>query len=283
MSAPSASAASAPPRAPVYVFGFDVAPHIEKLPPALRPAAQTALTAQFAWFVGHLLTVVQTLLFIVFRRNSPAGASSFRWALLGTVLSYAIVLYKAHVFEALVKDENAQYGMLAVAWLWNPAYTPLLIPYLTFSLFHVATYTHKSLVKLLPASLHSLAPPLKSFVDNYQQPALNYVAYYEAAVLPLALLIGIFPRWVRILSPLVYGQFLLQRYRTSGTTKRAFRSLRLTADKYLDVPTVPQGARNAYLAVRSALEKLGGPRAAETPQGATSEGPAASAGADKSQ
>lgn len=85
--------------------------------------------------------VVYSLLFVLFRRNQPSGPSSYRWALLGTILSYAIVVYKAHVnayirslssgtnknlatvAQGLVKDENAQYMLLAIMWYLNPAYT----------------------------------------------------------------------------------------------------------------------------------------------------------------
>lgn len=120
---------------------------------------------------------------------------------------------------------------------------------------------------------------MKTFVDNYQQSAITAVAYCEVVLLPFAILIGLFPRWVRLTTPFFYGQFLLQRYRASSTTKRAFRAARLQADKYLDVPSVPEGVRRGYLVVRDGLERLGGGvRAAETPagtqgtQGAASEG-----------
>ena len=87
----------------------------------------------------------------------------------------------------------------------------LLIPYFTFSLFHVATYAQKTLVpKLLPSSFQSLVPPLKGFVEKYQQNALVAVAYYEVAIMPIAILVGLFPRWVRLLTPIIYAQFLLQ-------------------------------------------------------------------------
>jgi hypothetical protein len=58
--ASSSSSASAggttPARQPVTVFGYDLAPYVEKLPPPLRPAATTMLTAQFMWWLGHVIT-----------------------------------------------------------------------------------------------------------------------------------------------------------------------------------------------------------------------------------
>ena len=85
--------------------------------------------------------VTYTLLFALFRRSQPSGPGSYRWALLGTILSYAIVVYKAHiaayvrglmsgapkdvwgVLAGLGRDENAQYATLAIMWYLNPAYT----------------------------------------------------------------------------------------------------------------------------------------------------------------
>ena len=95
------------------------------------------------------------------------------------------------------------------------------------------------------------------------------MAYYEVAIMPLAILVGLFPRWVRLLSPIIYAQFLLQRYNQSNTTKRAFRAVRLQMDKVLDAQATPEPIRKAYLWCRELLEKIGGGvRAAETPQGA---------------
>lgn len=141
------------------------------------------------------------------------------------------------------------------------------MPYLTFSLFHVATYANKTLIpKLFPPSLQSLSPPLKTFVEKYQAPALQAIAYYEVVVIPAALLIGLIPRWVRLFTPILFGQFLLQRYHGSNTTKRAFRTARLQADKLLLGPSIPEPAKKAYIQARDFLERLGGGiRTAETP------------------
>lgn len=153
----------------------------------------------------------------------------------------------SHFYLSLVE-------MLATA-LHLPA---LLIPFVTFSLFHVSTYLSRTLIKLFPTSLHSLSPPLKSFVDTYQPRALDIIAYYEAAFLPLAILVGVFGGWIRWVSILGYLQFIRLRYARSNTTKRAFRALRITADRYLDQPNVPESIRKAYLVARDGIERLGG-------------------------
>jgi hypothetical protein len=108
------------------------------------------------------------------------------------------------------------------------------------------------------------------------------VAYYEVVLIPLALILGVFPRWVGITTPIIYFMFLRTRYLQSSTIKRAFKAVRIQADKYLDVPSVPAGVRSGYLKARDTLEKLGGQeRAAETPQGAAAGATAGAAGASE--
>jgi hypothetical protein len=46
---------------------------------------------QFAWFVGHLVTVTQAILTIF-----SSGSWNYYKAYYGTLLSYGIILWKAH-------------------------------------------------------------------------------------------------------------------------------------------------------------------------------------------
>jgi hypothetical protein len=103
----------------------------------------------FRWSVERRLTsapvaspqVISTILFVLFRRNLPSGAGTYAWALRGTILSYAIVIQKAHlsayfrslgsgaprslrqVAEGLMRDESVQYVSLAFTWYFNRPYT----------------------------------------------------------------------------------------------------------------------------------------------------------------
>jgi hypothetical protein len=90
------------------------------------------LTLQFLWFVGHVATILNCALYILYNLTSPTSAGSFYKKAIGaSILSYAIVVYKTYSstkiqfnmqFAArLLMDENIQYFMLAIFFFSSPS------------------------------------------------------------------------------------------------------------------------------------------------------------------
>ncbi|KXS10297.1 hypothetical protein M427DRAFT_139726 [Gonapodya prolifera JEL478] len=243
---PTSPTAQAPqtPRPPgptrTVVFGYDLTPQLEKLPAPIQRVVALVLTAQFAWFAGHVLTVWYSVWYILLR--TPHFYSR---ALLGTILSYGIVLYKSYHstftpsdpnFRARIsRDENLHYVLLALLWyLSNPLF-PLLVPFATFSLFHVLTYTRTHILPNISPSLSgTVSPTLLKIVRDYQPVAIRAVAKYEIAVLTPLLIVGVFLRSVSLVQPVMFVQFLRQRWVFSATARQAVREVRSVLDGALN-------------------------------------------------
>ncbi|KAJ3034062.1 hypothetical protein HK097_004636 [Rhizophlyctis rosea] len=269
------------------------------MPPAAAPGVEVPLTqrlsklvlsAQFVWFLGHFTTVVQALIYVFVTRSSPSGASSFAKAFYGTLLSYGIILYKAHgtpqisraYAQRVLMDENTQYLMLAFVWVNSKPLLVTLIPFLTFSIFHSLNYIRAEILPTLFPPTHPnpisqrLSPLILSFVQKYQSQALRAVAYLEVWITMPALVISIFLRWTSFLSPLLYANFLRFRYYVSPMTKEAFGALRKRVDGVLEREGVPPAVKGLYGKARDWLIAYGD---VEAQARAREAGPAGGAGA----
>ncbi|KAJ1961663.1 Transmembrane nucleoporin, partial [Dispira parvispora] len=82
----------------------------------------TAQTIEFVWWLGHILTVVFGMLYVINLLTFSSVSSYYYKAYLGTLLSYALVIYKTHgqpqfntgFLQRIGSDENVQYFFLAL-------------------------------------------------------------------------------------------------------------------------------------------------------------------------
>ncbi|CCA69298.1 hypothetical protein PIIN_03197 [Serendipita indica DSM 11827] len=164
----------------------------------------------------------------------------YRAAFAGALLSYFIVVKKslgvpnggAWARRALA-DENFQYFALCIFWLISKPVGIAVVPFWTFSTFHVATFTRTTiLVKLFPPAPGSgsnvtsspLGKVIQSFVKKYYDPSMRLVAYVEIAIFA-RVLFGLILRRNPLLMPICYGIFLRARYYQSNFTREAFQQL----------------------------------------------------------
>jgi len=144
-------------------------------------------------------------------------------------------------------DENFQYFILCVFWLISKPVGIALIPFWTFSTFHVATFTRTTLVPKFfpptpnpsggPSQPSPIAKTIQSFVKKYYDPSMKLVAYVELAIFARVFFGLLFWR-NSLLMPIIYGMFLRARYFQSPFTRQAFATLDYFILQGLNHPTV---------------------------------------------
>lgn len=218
--------------------------------------------------------------------TSSGGLS--RWytaTYFGAIISYCVVVYKsfgvpqlnkAYVQRALM-DENVQYLFLAIYWFMSKPIFISLVPFVTFSLFHVLTFLRTTLIPIVfpsgsPApganqaaaggapAVQATAPPAKiakfiqSWVKANYDPAMRFVAYAEVAIFARVLLGALLLR-NSLLAPLFYAHFLRLRFYMSSFTRAAFQHVKSILDGYTQHQSCPPVVRKAYLTLTDLISR----------------------------
>jgi len=258
----------------------------------------------YAWASGHILVVLCAARYILAWITFKSGKSSWWYsiALLGALLSYGIVVYKslgapkegvqAWVVRALA-DENFQYLGLALFWFMTKPPVPLaLVPYLTFSAFHVATFIRTTVIPMFfPPTVgangqpqpHHFAKKIQVFVKTYYDPSMKLVAYVELGIFARVVL-GVVILQNSLFTPFAYGFFLRQRYYHSLFTRQAFAKLDETIKMFLQGPQARGTFPNApawYDMFKTYLAKLTFTVIEPAPAPAPAPGTAGSSGTKK--
>ncbi|KAG8810885.1 hypothetical protein FRC17_002716 [Serendipita sp. 399] len=191
-------------------------------------------------------------------------------------------------FRRALADENFQYFLLSLFWLLNKPIGFALIPFWTFSTFHVATFARSTLIpKFFPPVPNqngsgTTNPPISKaiqlFIKKYYDPCMRAVSYVEIAIFVRAL-VGVLIRRNPLLMPIGYGLFLRSRYFQSPFTREAFKNIDAAILQALSNPqvggSVPQ-APTYYTTFKTYLGRLvAPPRATPVPAGATADPSAA--------
>ncbi|ORZ15097.1 hypothetical protein BCR42DRAFT_416401 [Absidia repens] len=218
---------------------------------------QLVQSLQFSWFVGHVLTLLGTLFYILSYIAMRAAVKPYKIAYLGALVSYGVVIYKTHGFpkfntaygQRLVMDENVQYFLLALYNFFSDPIEVTLIPFVTFSIFHALGYTRTNIIPTVfpspqqPTSSSTPAPTwqsntqqtIKSWTEKNYSSAMRFVATAEVTIIMPRLLLGLFR--LRIVPVVLFAQFLRFRFHFSTYTRQAFTQLRANLDHSLLPPT----------------------------------------------
>ncbi|KAI8824102.1 uncharacterized protein EV422DRAFT_584382 [Fimicolochytrium jonesii] len=249
--------------------------------PLTQRLSKLVISAQFLWFLGHLTTVIQTLVYVLYARfaSTDGGAKAYAKAYYGTLLSYGIIMFKAHgnpqismgYLTNVLRDENSWYFLSALYWVTSKPLVATLFPYVTFSLFHSLNYIRSDVLPaLLPPSTSSITPKIRDtilrLVKTYQHTALRYVAYVEVWTIMPVVTIGVLFGWTSFFAPLMYARFLMFRYHSSPLTEQAFVELRQKLDATASDPRVPAIVKKFYEGARDAVIKSGAVPTAPAPQ-----------------
>jgi len=118
-----------------------------------------------------------------------------------------------------------------------------LIPYITFSLFHLLTFTRTTILpSIKPASQNADGTSTK---QNYDV-AMRFVSYAEVVIF-VRVLIGAMLLRNSLLAPLFYAHFLRLRFYMSSFTRAALQHVRAELDQITQCSSCPPSGRKGYL------------------------------------
>jgi len=240
-----------------------------------------AQTLQFAWFVGHVTLLFSALRYglsyIFLNYYSRMARFSYRLAFLSAGVTYGIVVYKGFRARqkqgkstgaiALLGDENVQYLLMAIVWLFSRQIPLAILPFTVYSLFHVLTYTRANILPTItpPAAGASpagkpkasgLSDTIGKFVKDYYDQSMTIVAALEIALWFRILISAIMFQkgsWILII---IYTAFFRARHAQSSFVQGAVNNMTARADANFanqsTNPTVRQGWETVKGVVRQA-------------------------------
>lgn len=209
----------------------------------------------------------------------------YRFAFIAAAATYGIVVYKTWRarqktgvkttgIKDYLRDENIQYLVLALVWLFMPQYPLALLPYGIYSVFHVATYVRANLIPTLvppqrinaPAGASPNAKPqytqhpaseaIGVFVKKYYDSSMSMVARLEIMLwLRLILSVILFQRRSWILFA-IYTTFLRTRFSQSIHVQNAFALLEARIDNLIGAQGTPPQARQVWDNVKTAARQF---------------------------
>ncbi|KKY27585.1 putative endoplasmic reticulum protein [Phaeomoniella chlamydospora] len=258
--------------------------------PLTERVKQLAQTLQFAWFVGHLTLLLSVsrygLSYLTLNYYSKWAKFSYRLAFVSAAATYGIVVYKAYRARLrsgtkqgsplnLISDENVQYLLMALVWLYSRQLPLALLPFAVYSIFHVATYTRTNLIPTFqppkagatPASPTSpgasrqanaspLANAIGKFVKEYYDASMMLVAGLEIALWIRVFLSAVtFSKgsWVLLV---VYSAFLRARYAQSQFHQGAVAQGAARIDAMVSNQSTPPAARQGWETTKGLMRQV---------------------------
>ncbi|KAI8889572.1 hypothetical protein K501DRAFT_320261 [Backusella circina FSU 941] len=238
-------------------------------------------TLQFSWFMGHVFTLIGTLIYVVSLVLFRSSTLFYKVAYVGAIVSYGVVIIKSHgtpkpnaeYARNLVMDENAQYLMLAVFWFFSSPIAVTLIPFAIFSIFHALGYVRTNIIPTVfprPRTSGGAAASsntwqvktqqqIKSLTDKYYSIAMSFVAQSEVTIIAVRLVFGLLR--LQFLPIFIFSQFLRFRYHLSTYTRQTFSDLRVKADALLLPPNadprIPPIVTKAYTTIQGLIIRYG--------------------------
>ncbi|KAF2265891.1 hypothetical protein CC78DRAFT_460145 [Lojkania enalia] len=251
-------------------------------PPASMPLGQRlaalAQTLQFAWFAGHVFLLLSTfrysLSYVTFNSASRWATVSYRVAFMSATVTYGIVVYKAYRARArqgkqggifsLATDENVQYLIMALTWLFSRQIPLAVLPFAVYSVFHVATYVRSNLLPTIQPPQQPSQPGAKPKPTALSEAIGNFVKdYYDAsmtivAILEIALWVRVFGSallfqkgsWILLV---VYTVFFRARYAQSSFVQGAIANLVARIDAQLANQSMPPAARQGWATFKNVV------------------------------
>lgn len=255
--------------------------------PLTQRLIAVAQTLQFAWFMGHLTLILSVIRYSLswIRMNyyTRMAQFSYRLAFMAAALTYGIVVYKTlrarskagmklspQVAVTLIGDENVQYLLMALIWLFSPQYPIAMLPYCVYSVFHIATYTRSTVIPtVVPPTQgaaspggkpqynsHPLADAIGTFVKEYYDASMSVVSGLEIALWARLLLSAIlFQRrsWILLA---IYSTFLRARFGQSAHVQGSFARLEARIDNLVGAQGTPPAARQVWDGVKGGARQF---------------------------
>jgi len=249
-------------------------------PPSLTERfVKLAQSLQFVWFVGHVSMLIFSFRYALYYISMKTGSSwaglSYRVAFISAIITYGIVVYKGFRARlrqgrpttaiALISDENVQYLLMALVWLWARQVPLALFPFAVYSIFHVATYVRGNILPTVypptttspearPRPTGAVADAIGNFIRDYYDASMTVVALLEIALwFRLLFSAVIFTRgsWIQLG---LYTLFLRSRYSQSKFVSNSLANLGARADAHLAKQGTDPRVRQAWEGVKGGLK-----------------------------
>ncbi|KAK3323783.1 hypothetical protein B0T19DRAFT_213602 [Cercophora scortea] len=212
----------------------------------------------------------------------------YRVTFISAALTYGIVVYKTWRARqktgakqpggplGYLADENIQYLLMALVWLFMPQVPLAMLPYAIYSVFHVATYTRANIIptfipptKISPPAgaspnakvqytQHPLSEAIGAFVKKYYDTSMSVVSSLEI-LLWVRLLCSavIFQRrsWILLA---IYTAFLRARFAQSPHVRNSFTQLEARVDNLVGAQGTPPAARQIWDGVKGGARQFHG-------------------------
>ncbi|WEW57151.1 Transmembrane nucleoporin [Emydomyces testavorans] len=246
------------------------------------------MARRFGWFVGHLTLVLAVFRYLLsaatFNPSSGMAQASYRFAFVAAAATYGIVIYKSHIARGDLKgsvpaiatklagDENVQYLLIALVWLYARQITIAVLPFAIYSFFYVATFTRSHLIPTIQppkepdAGVGSpsrqapkqspLAESIGRFIKQYYDASMALVASLELFL--LIRLIGTaltFSRgsWVLLV---VYATFFRARYAGSKYVQGVVAHANERVEVALSHQNTPPVVRQAWQVFKDFIKQV---------------------------
>lgn len=236
-------------------------------PSPLNKLLRLAKTLQFAWFVGHVTTLVASI-FCFMSLNRVL----YRIAWFGVIESFGIITYQHYASktisnagqkgltpQALLQNGDVLYFLLALLWFVTPQFTLALVPYAFFSLFHVLIYFKGILLPEifgLNAENSKVVTLISNFVRNFNERCMYWVGSIELNMFLLLVLRALlwYPRsWIVLVA---YTLFVKIRFENSKYMQATFAQWRVRFDGAMSHPSIPPVLKRVYGKIKSLLIQI---------------------------
>lgn len=223
-----------------------------------------AMTLQFAWFAGQLVTLVSSILCAL----GLFGIKSFlAWHVIASLAiceTFGILLFQTFrntSFSArqVLADDNSQYLLLGLALLWFRPYSVIVLaPSAIFSLFHVLGYTKSVLLPLFGLESHPILIKIGTFVANNHAKLVQLACMIEVYAYVWLTLRMITLRPHSFYMWLAYSVFLKLRFDKLTYTRNYINTLEVQIDGIVgqysqDVPAL----KTVWINIKSGLRAFG--------------------------
>lgn len=157
---------------------------------------------------------------------------------------------------------------MALVWLFSPQYPLALLPYVVYSVFHVATYTRGNLIPTItpppaasadgtkPKVNSALADKIGAFVKEYYDSSMTIVSTLEVALWFRVLVSAIlFQRrsWILIT---LYTAFIRARFAQSNHIQNSFAQFNSRVESFISAQGTPPAARQTWDGIKGAAAQF---------------------------
>lgn len=233
-------------------------------PKSAPKLAELVKTLQFAWFVGHVITLLATTFFALsYVRVFPSSYKFwYKLALVGVVDSFGVLVFQTVRKSgakpaALLGDDNVHYLFLGAGLLvFSPYVLLTLTVYVLFSTFHVLSYTKHY---LLPAAAiddsHPLSVKMGQFVLANNAASIRWAAVLEVVTLAWLLVRLVTFRATLLVPFVIYAVFIKLRFEKSAFTRSAFKSVEIRAEQAVNASGNPK-VKEVWIQLKAVFHRV---------------------------